>query len=112
MATTEEYMEFVREQLAPAGAVRSRKMFGEYMVYVNDRPLLLVCDNTAFVKRLPELADLMAGAETGLPYEGAREHYILDLENRELTLAILGVLEPLTPVPSPKKKRTRPPARE
>ncbi|MGN0560765.1 MAG: hypothetical protein ACI4K8_06895 [Candidatus Fimenecus sp.] len=25
-------------------------MFGEYMVYVNDKPILMVCDNTVFVK--------------------------------------------------------------
>ena len=36
MATTPEYNEFVCERLEPFGAVRSRKMFGEYMVYLND----------------------------------------------------------------------------
>ena len=35
MATTPEYNEFVCERLEPFGAVRSRKMFGEYMVYLN-----------------------------------------------------------------------------
>ena len=53
MATTVDYIEFVCEQLAGVGAVRYHKMFGEYMVYVNDKPLLLVCDNTVFVKILP-----------------------------------------------------------
>jgi len=72
MATTMDYIEFVCEQLAGVGAVRYRKMFGEYMVYVNDKPLLLVCDNTVFVKILPELSELMAGADTALPYEGGK----------------------------------------
>ncbi|MGI6028432.1 MAG: TfoX/Sxy family protein [Candidatus Heteroscillospira sp.] len=105
MATTADYAEFVCEQIQGAGAVRSRKMFGEYMVYVNDKPLLLVCDNTVFVKMLPELSELLADAETGLPYEGAREHYILDIENVELTLAVISVLEPITPRPKPKKRK-------
>ena len=56
MATTPEYNEFVCERLEPFGAVRSRKMFGEYMVYLNDKPIITVCDNTVFVKILPELA--------------------------------------------------------
>lgn len=105
MATTADYMEFVCEQIAGEYAVRYRKMFGEYMVYVNDKPLLLVCDNTVFVKILPELSELMAGAETALPYEGGREHYILDIEDKELTRAVIAVLESLTPMPKPKKKR-------
>lgn len=50
MATTPEYNEFVCERLEPLGTVRSRKMFGEYMVYLNDKPIISVCDNTVFVK--------------------------------------------------------------
>lgn len=106
MATTVDYIEFVCEQLVGVGAVRYRKMFGEYMVYVNDKPLLLVCDNTAFVKILPELSERMAGAETALPYEGAKPHYILDIEDRALTQAVIEILEPITLLPKPKKKRT------
>lgn len=106
MATTVDYIEFVCEQLVGVGAVRYRKMFGEYMVYVNDKPLLLVCDNTVFVKILPELSELMAGAETALPYEGAKPHYILDIEDRALTQAVIEILEPITPLPKLKKKRT------
>lgn len=44
MATTPEYNEYVCERLEPFGAVRSRKMFGEYMVYLNDKPIISVCD--------------------------------------------------------------------
>lgn len=105
MATTAHYIEFVCEQLAGTGPVRYRKMFGEYVVYVNDKPLLLVCDNTVFVKILPELSELMAGAETALPYEGGKLHYILDIEDRALTLGVMAILEPLTPLPKPKKNR-------
>lgn len=107
MATTVDYIEFVCEQLAGAGAVRYRKMFGEYMVYVNDKPLLLVCDNTVFVKILPELSELMSGAQTALPYEGGKEHYILDIEDKELTLTVIAILEPITPLPKPQKKRLK-----
>lgn len=74
------------------------------MVYVNDKPVLLVCDNTVFVKKLPELKELMSGAECGVPYDGAKEHYILDIENRELTAKAVEILEQITPVP---KKRTK-----
>lgn len=105
MATTVDYIEFVCEQIQSAGAVRYRKMFGEYMVYVNEKPILLVCDNTVFVKMLPELAKVMTGAETGLPYEGGKEYYILDIEDRSKIRTVIGILEPITPRPKPRKKK-------
>ena len=93
MATTKDYIEYACERLHGAGGLRYRKMFGEYMVYVNDKPVLLVCDNTVFVKIVPELAALMADAERGLPYEGAKEHYILDIDDNDLARQVVAVLE-------------------
>lgn len=50
MATSQDYLDFVLEQLPPLWSIRSRKMFGEYMVYLNGKPILMLCDNTVFVK--------------------------------------------------------------
>lgn len=52
MATSVDYIEFVCGQIRGERVVRYKKMFGEYMVYVNDKPVLLVCDNTVYVKKL------------------------------------------------------------
>lgn len=105
MATSKEYIEFVCEQLDGIENVTYRKMFGEYMVYVNAKPLLIVCDNTVMVKKAPELASLMGGAPDGIPYEGAKVHYILDIENRELVRDVIAVLEPITPLPKKRAKK-------
>ncbi len=105
MATSSDYVEFLCEQLGSLWAVRSRKMFGEYMVYVNDKPILLVCDNTVFVKIIPELAPLIGGAARGLPYSGAKEHYILDIEDKDILRAAVEILEPVTPLPKARKKK-------
>jgi TfoX/Sxy family transcriptional regulator of competence genes len=107
MATTPDYIEFVCDQVRDTGAVRYKKMFGEYMVYINDKPILLVCDNTVFVKILPCLDALMTNAERGLPYDSAKEHYILDVEDRELSLTVIAALEEVTAVPKPKPKKKR-----
>lgn len=105
MATTEDYIEFVCSQLPDDGATTRKRMFGEYMVYRSGRPVLLVCDNTVFVKMLPELAALMSGAECGFPYDGAKEHYILDIEDRAHTERVRALLEQLTPLPRPRRKK-------
>ena len=104
MATTQEYIEFVCEQIIGDLNIRYKKMFGEYMVYANDKPVLLVCDNTVYVKKLPELFNLLENAEVGVPYKGAKEHFILDIENTELSLKVVQVLENITPLPKKKIK--------
>jgi len=105
MATTLDFIEYVCDQINDIGVVRHKKMFGEYMVYVNDKPILLVCDNTVYVKILPCLDELLPDADKGYPYNGAKEHYILDTDNTELLMAVVGILEPITPLPKPRKKR-------
>lgn len=105
MATTPEYNEFVCERLEPFGAVRSIKMFGEYMVYLNDKPIISVCDNTVFVKILPELAAYLNDAERGFPCDGAKLHYILDIEDSELLSDVIPIIEAVTPLPKPRKRK-------
>ena len=87
------------------GNVRYKKMFGEYMVYVNDKPVLLVCDDTVFVKQLDIIADDMANASKGLPYEGTKEHYILDIDDADLAIKVVEKLEKVTPLPKSRKKK-------
>ena len=104
MSTTPDYIEYIIEQIRGAGEIRHKKMFGEYMVYVNEKPILLVCDNTVFVKKIPELGNLMSNAETGAPYPGAKEHYILDIENHGLALDAVKILTAIIPVSVKKRK--------
>lgn len=105
MATSVDYIEFVCECLNRFGEIRTRKMFGEYMVYYKDRPILTVCDNTVFVKKLPELAEIMTNSECGFPYEGAKESYILDIENDRLLDKIIPILGEIVPLPKTKKRK-------
>lgn len=105
MATTQEYIEYVCEQIEGIGEIRYKKMFGEYMVYVNNKPILLVCDSIVYVKKLDVIYDLMNGANVGIPYKGAKEHYILDIDNKELSRNVITKLEKVTPIPKPRKKK-------
>ncbi|MEL7648418.1 MAG: TfoX/Sxy family protein [Sedimentibacter sp.] len=107
MATSVDYIEYVCEQIRGVGYIRYKKMFGEYMVYINDKPVLLVCDNNVFVKCLDCISELMKDAQTDYPYKGAKVHYILDIEDTDLCHKVIRILENVTPVPKPKKKPTK-----
>lgn len=105
MATTNEFIEYVCEQINGIGDIRYKKMFGEYMVYVNDKPVIIVCDNTAFIKQLDCIKEDMKDEETGCPYKGAKEHYVLDIDNSDFCKSIVSKIEKVTPVPKPKKRK-------
>lgn len=104
MACSSEFIEFVCDVLAPLGEVRSRKMMGDYVIYVNEKCVITACDNIAFVKKLPIIADLMADAECGCPYQGAKEAYILDFRDLHKTLKVISTLWEELPFPKSRKK--------
>lgn len=106
MATTNEYVEYVCEQIRGIGEIRYKKMFGEFMVYVNDKPVIIVCDNVAFVKKLDAISAMMQQAETGFPYKGAKEHYVLDIDDQEHAKTVVAALEQVTPVPKRRAARS------
>lgn len=105
MATTVEYIEYVREQINGVGMICYKKMFGEYMIYVNDKPILMVCDNTVFVKKLKCIENKMVNSQVGYPYKNAKEHYILDIDNKEFSMEIIKALEPRISIPKSKSKK-------
>ena len=104
MSTSKEYIQFVCEQLDDLTGVnyRYKKMFGEYLIYVQERPVLLVCDNCVMVRKIPELEEVMKKAPEGIPYDGAKAHYILDVEDHALAAAVIEILVRAVPVPKRK----------
>jgi TfoX/Sxy family transcriptional regulator of competence genes len=108
MSSKIEFVEFVCEQIVSVGFIRHKKMFGEYMVYCNDKPIFLICDDTVYVKVLPETTAVLGASNLqGNPYQGAKSHFILDVDNREQMIDVAKVLEKITPIPKPKAKKRK-----
>ncbi len=113
MATSSDFIEFVYDQVATAtDSIRYRKMFGDYMVFSCDKPVLLVCDDTVYVKQIPDALAVFTAhgitPDVGIPYGGARPHYILDIENIDLAIEMVQTLTRVLPMPKPKKKKSTP----
>lgn len=104
MACSQEFIDHICTTLAPLGEVRPRNMMGDYVIYLNDKCVITACDNTAFVKKLPAIANLMAGAEVGRAYEGAKDSYILPFDDPAKARKVISVLWELLPFPKGKKK--------
>lgn len=107
MASNPDFVSYLCEQLEGIGEIRSRKMFGEYMIYVNDRPVLLVCNDTPYVKTLPCLEELLADRPIASPYDGAKDHYALDPDDRGTLRRAVTLAEAVTPLPKKKTKAAK-----
>jgi TfoX/Sxy family transcriptional regulator of competence genes len=104
MASDLNYVQYVIDQIKADGIITYKKMFGEYLIYLNNKPVVMVCDNTAYIKMLDCIKPLIEDAETGFPYEGAKEHYIVNVDNSEHISNVVTILEKNIPIPKKKKK--------
>ncbi|MGD9782290.1 MAG: TfoX/Sxy family protein [Kiritimatiellia bacterium] len=107
MATDQEFMEFLADQMAGAGEVSYRKMFGEYAVYCGGKVVALVCDNQLFVK--PTAAGrAYVGAPVEAPaYPGAKNSFLIEdaFEDREWISELIRITAKDLPAPKPKKPK-------
>lgn len=107
MATTRDFIEYLLDQVDDRWNKRYRRMFGEYMVYINDKPILLVCDNTVYAKMMDAVSTVLASAYRGFPYNGAKEHYIVDTDNKELLDVVITELVKVVPIPVKKTQASK-----
>ena len=107
MATDRDFMEFLADQMAEAGEITYRKMFGEYAVYCGGKVVALVCDNRLFVK--PTAAGrAFIGAPVEAPaYPGAKNSFLIEdaFEDREWISELIRITARDLPAPKPKKSK-------
>lgn len=83
MASSLEFVEYVRDQLSGAGNITYKRMFGEYGLYCDRRFFGTVEDNQLYVKITAAGENLLPDPVIGEPHEGARMFLIENLEERE-----------------------------
>jgi len=104
MGISADYMQYACEQIRSTGNVTSRFMFGGGMVYVNGKPIILITDNVCYVKIHDCIKDILGDADIAEPYSGAKLAYVLDIDNRELSIAVVKRLLEVIPLPKSKVK--------
>lgn len=103
MASSEEYLEFILEQLSELNEITYRAMMGEYIVYYRGKIIGGIYDNRLLVKPTLSALALMPDATYELPYEGAKEMLSVDVDNKELLNKLFNAIYPELPVPKKKK---------
>lgn len=105
MASTQEFVDFVVDQIRPAGLVTARKMFGEYALYAGGKVVALVCDDRLFIKPTEQGRAFIGEVVEGRPYPGAKPYFLIEdrLEDGEWLGELVRVTEAELPPPATKK---------
>ncbi len=107
MATAESTVDFLTDQIVEAGNIRSRKMFGEYAIYCNEKVIALVCDDQLFVKPTEAGKAFIGNVTEAPPYPGSKNYYWIDeskWEDREWLTELIAITTKEVPAPKVKKR--------
>ncbi len=109
MASDATFVDYVLEQMHGAGALVSRKMFGEYAIYCDQKVVALVCDNELFVKVTAQGRSFLDKASQPIllapPYPSAKNSFLIQdqLDDREWLAQLIRLTADALPAPRPKK---------
>jgi len=107
MATKPDVAEYLVNQLQSAGNVYSKRMFGEYGIYLDDKMLAMVCDNQLFVKPTKAGRAFLEEVEEGAPYPGAKLHFLITEDHWDDTDLLCELIRVTAPEVLPVKKKAK-----
>lgn len=106
MASSQEYRDFVLDQLAPSLDVSIRPMMGEYLLYWRGKLAGGIYDDRLLVKPVPAACALMPNAPREIPYAGAKEMLLVEnLDDRDFLRRLLDAMYDELPAPKPKRPK-------
>ena len=84
MPSTQDYCDYVLDQLSLLPDITTRKMMGEYVFYYKGKVFGGIYDNRFLVKPVETAKKMMPGAPMEIPYPGGKKMLLVeDIDNRE-----------------------------
>ena len=109
MASEQNFVDFVMEQIINAGKITTKKMFGEYGIYADGKLFGLICDNKLFIKPTISGREFIGNVIEALPYDGAKPSFLIEeeIENSDWLSELVRISLNELPPPKPKKKKEK-----
>ena len=105
MSSKQATVDFILEQIATAGSVSARKMFGEYAIYCDGKVVALVCDDKLFVKPTDAGRAIAGSVENAPAYPGAKPSLLIPAETWDDADWLADLIRTTSrSLPSPKPK--------
>lgn len=111
MSSKQGTVDFIVDQLGSAGAVSSKKMFGEYAIYCDGKVVALVCDDQLFVKPTAGGRSFVGTPEEAPAFPGAKPSFLIGgdrWDDSEWLSELVRITTRELPMPKakPQKKRS------
>jgi len=110
MASQQSTVDFLTEQMSEAGHITSRKMFGEYALYCDEKVVAFVCDDQLFVKPTTAGRTFLKKPEEAPAYPGSKMYFLISGEkwdDAEWLSKVIKTTADDLPLPKPKKPKLR-----
>ena len=107
MASNQDFVNFVLEQIKGSGEISAKKMFGEYALYSDAKIFALICDDKLFVKPTASGRAVIGEVLEAVPYEGAKPSFLIEdkVEDSDWLSELVRITVNELPQPKPKKKK-------
>lgn len=106
MASSQDFVNFLIDQIQGAGEITAKKMFGEYGIYSDGKIFGLVCDNKLFIKPTIAGKKFIGEPVEAPPYPGAKPSFLIEeqLEDSQWLSELIRVSLPELPMQKTKTK--------
>ena len=105
MSSTEQYLDFVLDLLGELEDVAHRKMMGEYVLYYRGKVIGGIYDDRFLLKVTPASSRLLPEAPRAIPYEGAKEMLLVEVEDRDILRDVVDAMWEELPAPKKRNKK-------
>jgi TfoX/Sxy family transcriptional regulator of competence genes len=108
LASSVGTVQFICDQAGLGRRLTSRKMFGEYALYLDGKVVAFICDDQLFLKPTPEGRAFLGSVSEAPPYPGAKNYFLLvsELDDPDQLNGALLVTARALPTPRPKPVRS------
>ena len=106
MASSQDYLQFVLEQLSELDDLSYRAMMGEFILYYRGKIIGGIYDDRLLVKPVPSAVAYMRNPTYELPYDGAKEMLLVsNVDDREYMAGLFRAMYNDLPAPKTKKRK-------
>jgi TfoX/Sxy family transcriptional regulator of competence genes len=107
MASNQDFVNFILEQIKGRGEISAKKMFGEYALYSDAKIFALICDDKLFIKPTASGRAFIGEVLEASPYEGAKPSFLIEdkVEDSDWLSELVRITVSELPEPKPKKKK-------
>jgi TfoX/Sxy family transcriptional regulator of competence genes len=107
MASSTDTVQYIVDQIGLGRRLWSRKMFGEFALYLDEKIVALVCDDQLFLKPTDQTNAFLGKVTLASPYPGAKEYFLMvdELENPDRLKEAVLLTGKFLPDPKPRATR-------